>query len=97
MPIDTLTPSEGFTITDRDVILSGLLADGSEFSFSLNSSVVPGEDFFDAAANLTVTLVPEPATWTVAMIGLILSAAIRIRPASLLVLHDLSRDGVRSL
>jgi len=29
----TLLPGEAFTITDRDVVLSGLLADGEQFSF----------------------------------------------------------------
>lgn len=43
------------TIADRGVELSGTLADGSPFSFDLNSSVVPLEDFFASDALLTVT------------------------------------------
>ena len=57
-----MTIDEAFTIDDRDVTLSGLLADGSAFSFDLNSDnapngVVPTEDFFSSSATLTVTLV----------------------------------------
>ena len=35
--LNELLPSQAFTITDRDVTLSGLLADGQSFSFDLNS------------------------------------------------------------
>ncbi|MDC0935470.1 PEP-CTERM sorting domain-containing protein, partial [Pirellulales bacterium] len=61
----SLTLNEPFPIKVRDVMLSGLLADGSAFSFNLKSSVdMYGEpaDFFDPGAILTVTLVPEPTT-----------------------------------
>ena len=53
-----MTIDEPFTIDDRDVTLSGLLADGSPFSFDLNprrSTEILG-DFFDTRATLTVTL-----------------------------------------
>ena len=59
---DSLTIDDAFTINDRDVILSGLFADGSAFSFDL-SSAVPSDfgftfdDFFDPDSTLTVTLV----------------------------------------
>jgi hypothetical protein len=43
-------------ITDRDITLSGLFADGSPFSFDLNSTIT-GEDLFDPLALLSVTLV----------------------------------------
>lgn len=49
---------EALTITDRNVTLSGVLADGSAFAFDLNSAFVPGTDFFATLATLTVTLVP---------------------------------------
>ena len=52
-----LTAGEAFTIFDRDVVLSGQLADGSQFSFALNSVRSFGEDFFDPDATVTVTLV----------------------------------------
>ena len=42
------------TIDDRDVILSGLLADGSAFSFDLNSTFTLDEDFFSPYATLTL-------------------------------------------
>ena len=62
---DILSFNEAFTILDRgeDVVLTGVLADGSLFSFDLNFFAFEGEDFFDADATLTVTLVsavPEP-------------------------------------
>ena len=61
VPLDgSLTIDDAFTINDRDVILSGVLADGSAFSFDLNTDFPPetGEDFFRSDAILTVTLVP---------------------------------------
>ena len=64
---DILTFNEAFTILDRgeDLVLTGLLADGSPFSFDLNATDVLGDDFFDPDATLTVTLVsavPEPSS-----------------------------------
>jgi hypothetical protein len=53
---NSLTLDAAFTITDRDVTLSGLLDDGSPFSFDLNSVNVAGMDFFDPAALLNITL-----------------------------------------
>jgi Dockerin type I domain len=44
-----------FTITSRNVILTGLLADGSTFSFNLNSSD-SNSDFFATGAMLAVAL-----------------------------------------
>ena len=63
---EILTFNESFTILDRgdDLVLTGLLTDGSPFSFDLNSTDVLGDDFFDPDATLTVTLVsavPEPS------------------------------------
>ena len=67
LELDTLLPGEAFTINDRDVTLSGLLADGEQFSYELNSvnQFFNGEDFFSPGATLTVTLtdpVPEPSS-----------------------------------
>ena len=70
---ETLLLDEAFTIFDRDddLILSGLLADGSPFSFNLRTGdpFADGfdlsDDFFDPNATLTVTLVsavPEPSS-----------------------------------
>jgi len=51
------TTNAPLMILDRDVTLSGLLADGTPFSFDLNSSTVSSDDdFFDADAMLTVAL-----------------------------------------
>lgn len=58
VPIDDmLTIGTFFEISNRGITLSGLLADGSEFSFDLNSSRVDGEDFFDPSSLVGVTLV----------------------------------------
>ena len=66
---DSLVVDQAFVILDRDVVLSGILADGSEFSFDLNQDFVFGsdEDFFSSDATLAVTLisaVPEPGSLT---------------------------------
>lgn len=50
---DSLTMGEPFTIVEREVTLSGLFADGSPFSFNLNSS---RQEVFASDATLTVTL-----------------------------------------
>ena len=59
--IPSLVIDEPFTVTDRDVTLSGVLADGSPFSFELNSTIGFNVDFFHPTALLTVTLVEPPA------------------------------------
>ena len=46
---------------NRNVELSGILLDGTPFSFNLNSSRIVGKDYFDKGAFLTVTFVPEPS------------------------------------
>ena len=59
----SLTPGEAFTILDREVTFSMLLADGSPFSIELNLVNMTNADFLSSGANLTVTLVsaaPEP-------------------------------------
>jgi len=58
----SLNLGESELIADRDLTLAGLLADGSAFSFDLNSVDIFGEDTFDPDAILTITLVPEPTT-----------------------------------
>jgi hypothetical protein len=55
--LDSLTLHEPFTIEDRNVVLSGVLADGSAFSFDLNSVSPTSGDYFDAMALLTVSLI----------------------------------------
>lgn len=48
---------ETITITDRDVRLTGNLADGSRFNFPLSTAVDPEEGFINPEATLTVTYV----------------------------------------
>jgi len=71
---NSLTIDSPFQIFDRDMILSGVLADGSVFSFDLNSALIPDADFFASDATLTVTLVsavtvPEPGSLTILGLG----------------------------
>ena len=54
--LDNLQPGEAFTVTNRDVTLSGLLADGEPFSIDLNSATQARMDFFDPGTTITVTL-----------------------------------------
>ena len=64
---------EPFTVTDRDMTLSGLLADGSPFSFELNSGFSDSHDFFSLGATLTVTSVPEPSCIVLAIAATLLT------------------------
>jgi len=54
-----LTAGEELILTQRNVTLTGLLADGSSFEFDLHSQVGQG-DYFSPEATLAVMLVPEP-------------------------------------
>ena len=63
-----LTLNELMEITQRDITLRGVLADGSAFSFDLNS-VSRYEDSFSPYSTLTITLVPEPGTLGLIGIG----------------------------
>ena len=69
--IDASTLDGAFTISDRAVTLSGILNDGSLFSFDLNAIESSGNDFFAPGATLTVTVasVPEPSS-ALALLGL---------------------------
>jgi hypothetical protein len=91
VPIAGLVPNEPFTIHDRDVTLSGLLADATPFSFDLNSTFDFDQDFFHAEAVVTVTLtaptasadgddiaVPEPPATTLLIGSLALLVAMSV-------------------
>ncbi|MCA9263900.1 MAG: hypothetical protein KDA60_08610 [Planctomycetales bacterium] len=57
------------TISQRDVILSGILADGTRFEFGLNSEFGRG-DVFQRNSKLTLTLlVPEPSGALLTLLG----------------------------
>jgi hypothetical protein len=71
--LDGLQIGNAVTITDRDVNLSGVLADGTVFNFELNSKQLRGQDYFSPDALLTVTLVvPEPASLALVALGSLL-------------------------
>jgi hypothetical protein len=66
LPVEGLTPGQTLEITTRgarfdyETMLTGILLDGSEFSFHLNSDPsdnYPYSDYFDADARLTITQV----------------------------------------
>ena len=67
----SLAINNRFTIEDRDVVLSGLLADGTPFSFDLISVFDPvsDDDFFHTSATLTVTLVRLPPSDPASSLG----------------------------
>jgi hypothetical protein len=60
--IPGLVMDEPFTVTDRNVTLSGVLADGTPFDFDLNTQNAFNQDFFHHQALVTVTLV-EPSAF----------------------------------
>ena len=80
LELDFLELGQAFTILDRDVTLSGLLANGESFSFDLNSSFSDPQDFFAPDATLTLTLaVPEPSSTAFIAIVLAMGFARRRR------------------
>ena len=56
-----LVVGEAFTILDRNVALTGMLADGSPFAFDLNDVFTIGGDTF-LGSTVAVTLIPEPSS-----------------------------------
>jgi hypothetical protein len=62
-PIVGLMPSVPMEISVRDVELTGMFADNSPFELVL------GSDSFSSDATLSVTLVPEPSSYTVVFIA----------------------------
>ena len=65
----SLTLNEVTPVPDRDVILEGILADGSPFSFGLNASYVAYADRFHSDATVNIILIPEPATLCLLLTG----------------------------
>ncbi|WP_442485027.1 dockerin type I domain-containing protein [Aeoliella sp. SH292] len=57
VPVQSLSLGEPFQVTQRDVTLSGILADGTPVSFELNSSGSSQDHFFSASAVVTITRV----------------------------------------
>lgn len=61
--IDGLTPETPFVVEDRNVELSGLLADGTEFSVDLYWIAFLTRDYVSNGSLLTLTLVPDPGDY----------------------------------
>ena len=59
-PLDSLNMGETMTIDDRDVVLTGVFADGSPFSFNIlpNGNRFSGGEVISPDATFTVTLGP---------------------------------------
>ncbi len=53
----TLTPNVPFTVTSRNILLTGILADGTPFDFDLRSDDELNRDYFATNAVLTITLI----------------------------------------
>lgn len=66
--IDDLVIGEAFTINDRDMTLAGVFADGTPFSFDLNSTTGP-HDYFSPGAMLNIAMVPEPGALALIAVG----------------------------
>lgn len=70
--VSGLAIGQPLVISDRDVRLSGFLADGSFFDFRLDPVAAGGVDYFDPNATVTVTLIPAPgAVAVLAFAGLV--------------------------
>jgi hypothetical protein len=76
--LDMLTPGEAFTVPVGNFArLSGRLADGSEFSYLISTTVTSADAVFSPGSTLTVTLIPEPTAYSIAVVAtLILSGAL---------------------
>ena len=70
VPLDDLTFGAKSIVLDRGVFLSGTFADGTAFSFELNSDPNSSSaTLVDAGALISVVLVPEPASLTLFVIA----------------------------
>lgn len=74
--IQGLATGQAFVIADRNVTLTGVLKDGSPISLPLNADPPRGLALVSQDAVITITLVPEPASWLILM-GLASIAGLR--------------------
>lgn len=80
--LNDLTPGAPILISDRDVILSGLLSDGSRFDFDLSTDEFAPQ-FFSPNATLTVSLtpasIPEPTSSMIFSLAALVALCVRRR------------------
>lgn len=69
VPIGGLLPGTPYTIVERGMILSGRLADGTEFAYSIDQSPGGAGSYVSPQAILQVTAVPEPTGFLIAFVG----------------------------
>jgi hypothetical protein len=78
-PIAGLIPGTPHVVTQRDTTLSGVLLDGSPFSFDMNTGIMPDDDSFPVGATVRVTVIPEPASISLAVAFAVIVAGMRFR------------------
>jgi hypothetical protein len=68
-------------VTQRNVTLSGILADGQPFRFDLNDipDQIGSADYFSPGAEILVTFVPEPPCWVIIAIPLAIASCTTTR------------------
>lgn len=75
--LNNLVSDQAFTILDRDVTLTGLLEDGSPFSFDLDDN-----SFFFSTLTVKLSPVPEPTSMAFLLLGCGLAGMRRVRSAA---------------
>ncbi|MEO0531035.1 MAG: hypothetical protein AAF266_10750, partial [Planctomycetota bacterium] len=66
--VEGLAEGTSIDFEQRDAILTGTLADGSDFRFDLSSTNTTFGGFFSPDARLTLFRVPEPTTASLVML-----------------------------
>lgn len=79
VPLESKHVGEPYILSGRDVLLEGILSDGSAISFDISSLPFPSDgSYFSTHSTLTINFVPEPSSSYLIMI-VFLCAALRER------------------